>query len=140
MDKINSKITMNLLAEEEVVIRHTNRALGDAFLKVSMVLGQTMRFSKTTDYKLAHAPGGLHMRNSKWPPVDKNIHNLASTDDILKHSTTFLMFLSMKNSFLTFIVCLNVTEIKFVYIFLLNNAIFPCKLIFGHQNWELFHI
>ena len=35
-----------------------NRALGDTFLKLGMLLGQTMRSSKTTGYKLAHAPGG----------------------------------------------------------------------------------
>ncbi len=39
--------------------RHKNRALRDTFFKFGMLLGQAMRFSKTTGYKLAVTPGDL---------------------------------------------------------------------------------
>ena len=73
-----------------------------------------MRFSKNTGYKMVHAPGGLGMRNSKWSPVDKNIHKAASNNDILKYNTTFLMSVEFISHMY---LCLKVIEVEFVYTF-----------------------
>ncbi len=46
-----------------------NRALCDKFLKLYMVLGMDMTFSKTTTHKLRETPGGRYAQNSRWPPL-----------------------------------------------------------------------
>ncbi len=46
-----------------------NRALCDNFLKLCMVLGMDMTFSKTTAHKLGETPGGRYAQNSRWPPL-----------------------------------------------------------------------
>ena len=47
-----------------------NRALCDNFLKLCMVLGMDMTFSKTTAHKLRETPGGRYAQNPRWPPLE----------------------------------------------------------------------
>jgi len=45
-------------------------ALCDNFLKLCMVFGTDMTFSKTTAHKLRETPSGRYAQNPRWPPVE----------------------------------------------------------------------
>ena len=51
-----------------------NRALNDNYLKLCMVLGMDMTFSKTTAHKLGETPGGRYAQNPRWPPLETEYH------------------------------------------------------------------
>jgi len=66
----NANIVTSILAGMEYVSICKNRALCDNFLKLCMVLGMDMTFSKTTAHKLGETPGGCYAQNPRWPPLE----------------------------------------------------------------------
>ena len=58
------------IAGREYVSIFKNHALCDNFLKLCMVLGTDMTFSKTTTHKLGETPGGRYAQNPRWPPLE----------------------------------------------------------------------
>ena len=60
----------NAIAGREYISFRKNRALCDNFLKLCMVLGTDMTFSKTTAHKLRETPSGRYAQNPRWPPLE----------------------------------------------------------------------
>jgi len=59
-----------LLAGREYVSICKNCAVCDNFLKLCMVLGMDITFSKTTAHKLGKTPGGRYAKNPRWPSLE----------------------------------------------------------------------
>ena len=49
---------------------HVNCALCDKFLKIGMMLGMGIRFSKTTANKVGHPRGCQYAQHSQWLPLE----------------------------------------------------------------------